>query len=67
LSQQVLGIEGRKERFEEFHLGKLGFEGVPEEDGKVFRRREEGSELEDLRRSHGYEREDKDDREPFSS
>jgi hypothetical protein len=63
LSQQVLGIEGREERFEEFHLGELSFEGVPEEDGKVFRRREEGSELEDLRRSQEFQREDKNGRQ----
>lgn len=56
LSQQVLGIEGREERFEEFHLGELGFEGVTEEDGKVFRRREKGGELEDLRRSQEFQR-----------
>lgn len=63
MSQQVLGIEGREERFEEFHLGELGFKGVTEEDGKVFRRREEGGELEDLRRSHEFQREDKNGRQ----
>jgi len=49
LCEQVLGVEGREERFEEFHLGQLSLEGVPEEDAKVFRGREEGCELQDLR------------------
>jgi hypothetical protein len=48
LGEQVLGIEGRKEGFKEFHLGQLSFEGVPEEDGKVFGCREQGGELENL-------------------
>lgn len=49
LGEQVLGVKRREERFEEFHLGKLRFEGVPKEDGKVFGGGEEGGQLENLR------------------